>query len=52
MVYYVGYIRDLLMYGTVPGIETNLICAGFALLFLAIGLLVFKKSQDKFVLHI
>jgi ABC-2 type transport system permease protein len=52
MLYYVDYIRDVMMYGTLPGLQENLICAGFACLFLLIGFLVFKKSQDRFILHI
>jgi ABC-2 type transport system permease protein len=52
MLYYVGYARDVMMYGTLPGLQENLICAGFSCLFLLIGLLVFKKAQDKFILHI
>jgi len=40
------------MYGTVPGLATNLICAVVALVSLAIGLFVFKKNQDRFILFI
>ena len=52
MYYYVGYFRDLLMYNTIPDLRFNLICIAFSLGALALGLLVFKKTQDKFILHI
>ena len=50
--YFVQYARDVMMYGVVPGLQQNLICAGFAGFFLLLGLLIFKKSQDRFILHI
>lgn len=50
--YYVDYLRQLVMDGTLPNSETNLICIGFSSAFLIIGLLIFKKSQDKFILYI
>jgi len=52
MFYYVDYFRQVTMYGTVPGLATNLICAVVALVSLAIGLFVFKKNQDRFILFI
>lgn len=52
MFYYVEYIRDVMMYNTVPGIRDNLICIGFAVVFLALGSLIFKKCEGKFILHI
>jgi ABC-2 type transport system permease protein len=51
MVYYVEYARNVMMYNTIPDLGQNLICIGFALLTLCIGLIVFKRTQDKFVLH-
>jgi ABC-2 type transport system permease protein len=50
--YFVQYARDVMMNGVIPGLQTNLICAGYACLFLLLGLLVFKKTQDRFILHI
>ena len=50
--YFVKYARDVMMNGVVPGLQENLICAGYACLFLLVGLLVFKKTQDRFILHI
>jgi ABC-2 type transport system permease protein len=50
--YFVQYARDVMMYGVIPGLQANLICAGYACLFLLLGLLVFKRTQDRFILHI
>lgn len=52
MYYYVNYFRDVMLYGTVPGLGTNLICLGSALFFLVLGVFVFKRKQDKFILYI
>lgn len=50
--YYVTYFRSIMIYGTLPSLIDNLICIGFAIAFLAVGITVFRKNQDKFVLHI
>jgi ABC-2 type transport system permease protein len=52
LVYYVGYMRDVMLYGVVPGFGDNMICLGFALVTLVVGLFVFKKSQDSFILYV
>jgi len=50
--YYVQYARDVLIYGTIPSLQQNIICIGFSVVTLVIGLLLFKKTQDKFILYI
>lgn len=52
MTYYVTYMRDVMMYNTVPGVKENFICLAYALIFFYIGTQVFKKCQSKFILHI
>ncbi|MDR1000985.1 MAG: ABC transporter permease [Clostridiales bacterium] len=52
MYYYVNYFRDVMMYGNMPDLATNAKCAGFAVVLLLIGLLVFKRNQDKFILYV
>jgi ABC-2 type transport system permease protein len=52
MYHYVHYLRSVVMYGTVPSLAENAICIVFALAMLVFGTLVFKKTQDKFILHI
>lgn len=50
--YFVDYMRALTIEGKIPTIETNIICLEFALVFLIIGLFIFKKKQDRFILYI
>lgn len=52
MYHYVTYFRDLLLNGTVPGLSENLICATMAITTFAIGLLIFKKTEKKFILYV
>lgn len=52
MYHFIGYFRDLVLYGMVPGMVTNLYCMTFAFGALIIGLVAFYKKQDNFVLYI
>jgi ABC-2 type transport system permease protein len=52
MYYYVDYFRRVVMYGQLPDLRLNLICAAFSLSFLIAGVLVFKALQDRFILYI
>jgi ABC-2 type transport system permease protein len=52
MYYYVSYLRQIMMYQTMPDLGFNLICVAFALVTLAVGVLVFRKTQSKFILYI
>lgn len=52
LTYFIDCFRQLVMYGTLPSLSTNVICLAFALSFLFIGLVVFKRTQDRFILHI
>lgn len=49
---YIRFFREIIMYGTFPGYVHNLYCAGWAVLMLIIGVLFFKSTQKKFILHI
>ena len=52
MYHYVTYFRDLLLNGTVQGVGENLLCFGMAAITFAVGLLIFKKSEKKFILYV
>lgn len=52
MYHYVTYFRDIAMWHTNPGGMENLVCLGMALVTLAIGILVFRKSERKFILYV
>ena len=51
LTHYVSYFRKVLLYGEFPSLEENLICILFSVLFLLLGITVFRKNQDKFILH-
>ena len=50
--YYVDYFRSVMIYGTVPPASDAIICVLYSLAVLFVGITVFRKSQDKFVLYI
>jgi len=50
--HYVDYFRQLAIYGTIPGMWTNLVCLGFALGSLCIGVYVKLSQQDKYILYL
>lgn len=52
MYYYIDYARTIIIERTSPEPIVYLICAGFSFGMLAFGALVFKKTQDKFILNI
>lgn len=52
MYYFVNYFREIMLWGTTPGIAENLICLGFALGFFLVGVIVFKLTQKKFILYV
>lgn len=50
--YYINYFRNVVIYGNFMGIEYNMACLFTGLVTFLIGLFVFYKTQDKFILHI
>ena len=52
MYHYVVYFRDIAMYGQWPGNKENLVCLAMALITFAIGFLVFKRTEKKFILYV
>lgn len=50
--HYVEFIRSIIIHGTSPDLMEYIICAAFSFGSLLIGILVFKKTQDKFILYI
>ena len=50
--HYVEFIRSIIIYGTSTDLMEYIICAAFSFGSLLIGILVFKKTQDKFILYI
>lgn len=50
--YYIDFMRTCIIDGTSPALQTYAACLFSALAMLCIGLLIFKKNQDKFVLYL
>lgn len=49
---YINFIRQIILYHQMPSINSFLVCGGSAMLILIIGLIVFKKNQDKFIYYV
>lgn len=52
MYHYVSYFRDIVLYGTMPGVGETLICVGCGVVAFAIGYLVFRSQEKKFILYV
>ncbi len=52
MTQYIQYFRDVVIYGTVPSLQQNIICFAYGVIALVIGIFTFNKLQKKFILHI
>ncbi len=50
--HYIDYFRNTMIYGKIPGLLENGICLLYSVAVLLIGVVIFRKSQDKFVLYI
>lgn len=49
--HFVTYIRQLVIYATVPDLTSHIICLAFAFGMLAIGYFVHRKTEQKFVYY-
>ncbi len=52
MYWFVTVSRDLILYQKAPEPMAWLICSAWAVGFMLLGLVIFKQSQNKFILHI
>ena len=52
MYHLVTYMRDLVLYGTFPSMKENLLCIIMGVGMVILGLCVFYKKQDHFVLYV
>ena len=50
--HYVSYFRALALDGSIPGLWENVICLGFALFSVCVGLYATMANQDKYILYI
>lgn len=52
MYHYVNFAREIMLYGRIPQPFTWAICLGSSLLVVIIGIIVFRKTQDKFIYYV
>ena len=52
MYYYVTYFREIALWGTTPSLFENLACLLFAVGALIVGVLVFRKTEKRFILYV
>lgn len=52
LTHYISYFRDVMLYGKIPSLEENLICLVYSVASVMLGAVIFRKKQDKFLLHI
>lgn len=50
--HFITFFRKIIMDGTIPTINENVLCFLMGLCFLLIGCMIFKKMQNKFILYI
>ncbi len=50
--HYLKFLRNILFYRVCPTVEENIVCLGLALVALVVGMHVFFKKQNKFILYI
>ena len=52
MYHYVTFIRKIMLYGVSPYLIEYVYCMGFSIFVLACGILVYRKTENKFILYI
>ena len=50
--HYINFARRIILYNEIPTPFTFAVCAGTAIITLIIGIVVFRKNQDKFIYYI
>ena len=49
--YILNMFRDIVMHGTIPSLQDNLTCFVWGFVLIVVGLYIFRKKQDDFVLY-
>lgn len=52
MYHYVTYFRSIMMWNATPSFAENLVCLAMAAITLAVGFVVFRKTEHKFILFV
>ena len=49
--YVLNMFRNIIMYGNIPSLQDNFVCFAWGFILIVIGLYIFRKKQDDFVLY-
>lgn len=52
MYHYINFIRRIILYHEIPSAFTFAVCGLSSLFFLIVGVIIFKKKQDKFIYYV
>ncbi len=52
MYHFIRFIRTIVLDGVLPGFQQWIYCSVFAIISFALGVIVFKKTQNKFILYL
>lgn len=52
MYHFIRFIRFIILYGGIPDLKAWAFCLLFALVSFVLGVLVFNKTQEKFILYL
>lgn len=50
--WFIKFVRDIILYDVIPGLNVWIYCAVFSVGFLLLGMFIFKKNQDKFIYYV
>lgn len=50
--HYLSFFRSIIMHGIFPSVATNVLCLTMGIMSVGIGMIVFIKLQDNFILHV
>lgn len=49
--HYITFARTIILYNQIPSLKSFVICGVSAVVVLIIGVVIFKKNQDKFIYY-
>lgn len=52
MYHYINFARTIILYNQMPSLQSFAICGGTSIIVAIIGIIVFRKNQDKFIYYI
>lgn len=52
MYHYVTYFREIMMWNITPSLQANLLCFFMGLIVFVLGVLIFRKTEKKFILYV